>query len=429
MYKEARETITSGFDRQPYTPEIIKLWCIGSGETLRQFLTATRERALLENKGKIPLYVPEHQGWRRIGYASKRDETSLILDDEGKMEGMINDITTFLTPETKKKYLQLGVPYRRGYLLYGPPGNGKSSLVTAIGSRLGLPTCILSINTRGMDDTKLQQLLRDTPSKSIVLLEDVDSLFRHRTPGSNSSSDMFVTFSGLLNSLDGVASQEGRIIIMTTNLKENLDEALLRPGRCDKQLFLGNASSKQAGLLYDKFISSTTPEEKCYKKTFCEYVGSGKYSMADLQGHFLQHETASECVAGMSSLNPSNVMQRPVSLMIFLRRIGLKQFADEFKTLGVNWLHELQSSPLLLDEISNLSAYQRLRIESNIESNNSTTSDLIAHLIERRGWDSNQQLVDTLNGKVIFEAAAEWMQQQPSLQAAVENASTFVADA
>eukprot|EP01060_Flectonema_neradi_P023921 TRINITY_DN3233_c0_g1_i2.p1 TRINITY_DN3233_c0_g1~~TRINITY_DN3233_c0_g1_i2.p1 ORF type:complete len:428 (+),score=60.93 TRINITY_DN3233_c0_g1_i2:742-2025(+) len=427
MYKEAQDTITSGFDRQPYTPEQIRLWCFGNGKTLKDFLSASREQALEKNKDKVPLYAPEHQGWRRIGFAAKRADSSLILDDEGKMGDIIADIEQFLTPQTKAKYRELGVPYRRGYLLYGPPGNGKSSLVSSISSKLCLPTCILSINTQGMDDNKLQQLLRDTPNGSIILLEDVDSLFRHRTPGSE-GSDLFVTFSGLLNALDGVASQEGRIIIMTTNLKENLDEALLRPGRCDKQLFLGNATSKQASLLFDKFIKPQTPQDMEYKQSFCDFVGSGRYSMADLQGHFLQHDTPFACLQGIKSLRPSNVAERPESLSAFLRRIGLKQYASTFQSIGVNWLHELRSSPYLLDEVEGLSTYHRARIESNMNSDNSTTPDLVAHLIERRGWGSSPLLVSALSGRVIFEAAAEWIQQQPSLQDALANAEHFVAD-
>lgn len=67
-----------------------------------------------------------------------------------------------------------------------------------------------------------------------------------------------VTFSGLLNALDGVRSQEGRILMMTTNHREKLDPALLRPGRADVHVELNNASEKQMKGLFRKFFPDST---------------------------------------------------------------------------------------------------------------------------------------------------------------------------
>ena len=67
-----------------------------------------------------------------------------------------------------------------------------------------------------------------------------------------------VTFSGLLNALDGGRSQEGRILMMTTNHREKLDPALLRPGRADMHVELNMASESQMKGLFKKFFNEST---------------------------------------------------------------------------------------------------------------------------------------------------------------------------
>lgn len=95
-----------------------------------------------------------------------------------------------------------------------------------------------------MDDDGLNVLLNNAPLRSIILLEDIDAIFVDRTSMQQQQSMRTVTFSGLLNALDGVRSQEGRILMMTTNHREKLDPALLRPGRADVHVELNYASEK-----------------------------------------------------------------------------------------------------------------------------------------------------------------------------------------
>ncbi len=91
--------------------------------------------------------------------------------------------------------------------------------------------CYLNLSSGDVDDDKFNRLLLDAPPKSILLLEDIDAIFSQREKGVFTSRKL--TFSGFLNALDGVRSQEGQILFMTTNHIENLDPALLRPGRTD----------------------------------------------------------------------------------------------------------------------------------------------------------------------------------------------------
>lgn len=88
----------------------------------------------------------------------------------------------------------------------------------------------------------MNRLLNSAPKKSIILIEDVDAIFTERK---NTEKTNALTFSGFLNAIDGVRSQQGRIIIMTTNFKDKLDPALLRPGRTDEMYEINYASRYQ----------------------------------------------------------------------------------------------------------------------------------------------------------------------------------------
>lgn len=74
----------------------------------------------------------------------------------------------------------LGIPYRRGYLLYGPPGCGKSSFISALAGELQFGICVLNLSERGLTDDRLNHLLAVAPQNTIILLEDIDSAFLSR---------------------------------------------------------------------------------------------------------------------------------------------------------------------------------------------------------------------------------------------------------
>jgi len=179
------------------------------------------------------------------------------------------------------------VPYRRGYLLYGPPGTGKTSFTQAVASALNLNICYLNLSGGNLDDDGLNVLLNNAPMRSVILLEDIDAIFVERTSVQQAQQmGRSVTFSGLLNALDGVRSQEGRILMMTTNHREKLDPALLRPGRADMHVELNLASEKQMKGLFSKFFPEATDAEM---QAFANELPEFKINMAKLQGHFLKY--------------------------------------------------------------------------------------------------------------------------------------------
>jgi chaperone BCS1 len=131
-----------------------------------------------------------------------------------------------------------------------------------------------------------------------------------------------VTLSGLLNVLDGVGSQEGRLVIMTTNKPKQLDPALVRPGRVDFKVFLGNISQSSAKDMFMRMFSpdllswaqvSGDSEDNLDRHVlleklrlladqFAEQVPDDTFTPSQLQGFFQRHlSSAREAVAGVGS--------------------------------------------------------------------------------------------------------------------------------
>lgn len=143
--------------------------------------------------------------------------------------------------------------------------------------------CVLNLSERGLTDDRLNHLLSNVPERSIMLLEDIDAAFNKRAQSDQQGYQSMITFSGLLNALDGVASAEERIIFLTTNHIEKLDPALIRPGRVDMKVQLGDATESQIRGMFSRFYQDK-PE---LVNAFLEKVKGKSLSTAGLQGHFV----------------------------------------------------------------------------------------------------------------------------------------------
>lgn len=159
--------------------------------------------------------------------------------DSGLKKAITDDLDRFL--KRKDFYKKVGKAWKRGYLLYGPPGTGKSSLIAAMANYLKFDIYDMELaNVR--NDSDLRKLLLRTANRSILVIEDIDCSVKlpnraepTKEKRSHPPTDQTFTLSGLLNFIDGLWSSCGveRIIIFTTNNKDKLDPALLRPGRMD----------------------------------------------------------------------------------------------------------------------------------------------------------------------------------------------------
>jgi mitochondrial chaperone BCS1 len=264
-------------------------------------------------EGKIIVYRPTTTGWERFGEPRRKRGIESVILDKGIGEKIVEDVRDFLG--SAKWYYDRGIPYRRGYLLHGPPGTGKTSFIQALAGELDYNIAMLNLSQRGLTDDRLQHLLSVVPTRTIVLLEDADAAFGNRRVQTDSDGyqGANVTYSGLLNALDGVGSSEERILFLTTNHVERLDAALVRPGRVDMTVRLGDATRWQVECFWDRFYGELDPNHE-WKAKFLkrlEQLGiiempgsnvSPKHptSTAALQGLFLYNKDDMEGAISMA---------------------------------------------------------------------------------------------------------------------------------
>lgn len=219
--------------------------------------------------------------WEVANKQDKRKEETLYYDKEF-MDEITNDIQKFLSDKVKTLYNRLGITYKRTYLFEGPPGTGKSSLIYGIASMLNLDIAYLNI-TDELKNNSMVESLRNIPDNSILVIEDIDSIFDKRDKKENHH----ISFSSLLNSLDGVIKpNSGSIIIFTTNFKNKLDEALKRPGRIDKVVTFNYASKEQ---IHKMFVNYFPSEEKNFNSFYASIKGIKKITICYLQQYFLKY--------------------------------------------------------------------------------------------------------------------------------------------
>ena len=271
----------------PY--ETVTLTTVGTDPKIfENILLRAQELAAERIEGKTVTYTAMGHEWREFGEPKKPRPISSVILNEDQADRILRDVDEFLSSE--KWYIERGVPFRRGYLLHGPPGGGKTSFITALAGELALGICILNLSDRGLSDDRLHHLLSSAPPRTLLLLEDVDAAFvsREESNATRAAYDGLsrVTFSGLLNALDGVASAEGRILFMTSNYPERLDPALIRPGRVDVKEYIGDATDDQLARAFQRFYPH------CDDDLVDKFVHNvpRPVSMAAVQGFFLRYK-------------------------------------------------------------------------------------------------------------------------------------------
>lgn len=224
------------------------------------FLTAFMDNVIRSHNN----YLGEVQWKQQIWYLERGGETlywngrtvenhktfSNIIMDTYRKKALEKDLRLYLNSEAL--YKKRGVSWCRGYLFHGEPGCGKTSLIKAIANEVKYK--IYSVDL-GMikDDQEMRTVFRGISSQSVVVFEDIDAsakVVKKRQPNEN-GEDSSLSLSVLLNELDGISNNHGRILIMTTNHLESLDPALIRPGRIDFQMELKKANMEEIALGFE----------------------------------------------------------------------------------------------------------------------------------------------------------------------------------
>ncbi|KAF8133464.1 P-loop containing nucleoside triphosphate hydrolase protein [Mycena galopus ATCC 62051] len=288
---------------------------------LADLIDTAHKKYLEKGVSTVTVHLTDNRGeWAKTITKSRRALSTLILPTDIK-ETIVADARQFL--DSEEWYNQAGIPHRRD----GEPGTGKSTTIHILAGELGLEIYFISLASPGIDDYSLAKLISDTPSRCILLIEDIDCAFPSREededeepildkdgkPIARSSAPprSAVTLSGLLNVLDSVSSEEGRLTFATTNHIENLDSALIRAGRMDVKIQYKFADSLQIEQVFKRFypladldsfknvaaeemqsishprIAYTAADVGRHAAEFARAIPAGAFSIAQLQGYLL----------------------------------------------------------------------------------------------------------------------------------------------
>lgn len=214
-YEPSRQGLVSREITSKLPDSIFISVLFGGKEDLKDIINENKP----PNHDGVGIYVSDFGDWIFTGKRQGRSASTVKMPDD-----ILSDATWFF--DNKNKYRELGVSHRRGYLFHGKPGTGKTSTILVIATELQLDIYVVPYE---IDGDRLKKLIAEIPPRALVIFEDID-----RIVCDGDKYQRSFDLASLLNAIDGVSDSDARLMIMTTNHKEKLDEALIRPGRCDK---------------------------------------------------------------------------------------------------------------------------------------------------------------------------------------------------
>tara|TARA_B100000989_G_C19527118_1_gene467538 strand:- start:1514 stop:2725 length:1212 start_codon:yes stop_codon:yes gene_type:complete len=271
----------------------IKIKTTGSIEFIKEFCNTCYEEfekrylGKTKNTDSITHYIWDESYWDDISRRKKRKLSTISLNDTS--DKILQELRDFLSSETEELYENLGVNYKKNYLFEGVPGSGKTSLIFSLASELGMDIAILHFDSK-LTDVKFLQAIQRLPKNCVLVIEDVDHLFIERKK--NDEYKNAITFSGILNVLDGFGSQHKLLTFITTNHECILDPAFKRPGRIDKVVHFDFATKGQIQHMYCRFLPNQVDNfDKFYKK-----IKHCKITTAVLQTFLFQWRTSDNII-------------------------------------------------------------------------------------------------------------------------------------
>lgn len=277
--EEEGEAATALFEKK----RTMTMWTIGRRSTvIRQVVDDAIGVALSRRKGKQVTHI-NYNGdfWQEVRADDQRPLESVILNCR---EQIMDDTAWFL--KNSEWYTRRGLPYRRGYLFHGPPGNGKSTMIQVLAGHFELPIYMLTLTGESMSDSNLYGLMANIPRRAILAIEDIDKTGFDRTGKKG------VTLSGLLNAICGIVAGYGRLLIITANETSKLPDTLIRKGRIDKTWFIDIPGEVEVATMFKVFY----PDADGYADAFSGVITPAGLSMAAIQQYLVRWPTPQDAV-------------------------------------------------------------------------------------------------------------------------------------
>jgi len=231
-----------------------------------------------------------------------------------------------------KKLDSVGARPCRGIMLYGPPGTGKTLIARAIANEAGVP--FISASGSDFDEmfvgvgaARIRNLwsmaIQNAPC--IIFIDEIDCVGKRRKGGDGATNDHNQTLNCLLQKMDGLNKINGVMVIAATNRLDELDPALLRPGRFDRHYYVG------------------VPSNKKDRQDVVEYYLNGKY----IENKDVNVENVSKLMVGLSGAEIEEALNEAVYISLSEERegtIGLKDIDEAVMKLHTKGVKEEHSS-------------------------------------------------------------------------------------
>jgi cytidylate kinase len=227
-------------------------------KTLERFVAYALTWKKTTDSRKIKLYSSSGKGYWDCRESVYSQSFDMIFIPDCVKQQLIDDIDSFT--KNKERYVQFGRSYKKTFLLTGVPGSGKTSLAKAVALKYSRAVYALNF-TKMMTDESFLMLMEDIKDDSILLIEDIDAFFFERK-----AQDINVSFSAIINVLDGVLSKgNGLLVFITANNPDRLDPALVRPGRIDKMIKFDYPRKKEVRAAFTKLTGSDEHFQEFYE--------------------------------------------------------------------------------------------------------------------------------------------------------------------
>lgn len=261
----------------------IDIRIFGSKKILEMFLEDIRQEFLKSRQEGMSIYSLNAFGeWEK---QSCRVYVNKPILPDGVYESIYNSVTRFYS--SINVYREKGILYKLGFMLHGVPGTGKTSTIASIAFDVGKDVYIMDMSS-GIGNAAFISAVSSVPSTAMLVLEDLDCYagtqkrVKEDDDDKDSNETKTLSLSTILNTLDGFSTPFGLVFFLTTNHKDKLDPALIRPGRIDKSVEFKSPSAKEVKELFVRLTGNEEGFEDFYNKQEIS-------SMAQAQGLIIEN--------------------------------------------------------------------------------------------------------------------------------------------